>query len=173
MFGIEDYKQCRKCNHRGRLDESFCGKCGGELQLFKPLPYSGEDDTRGIYRVTIVVEREFRNQDHAEEAAGKSELGEDEGRFYDIPGRIIKTELVRSTVTPETHPYVCGYCRDEGETRYYREHPPITDNPETRCNGCSKTAWEPRGHPDGEGGRCTTALKDDECPSCGYQPGDA
>jgi hypothetical protein len=173
MFGISEYKKCRKCDHRGKLDENFCVQCGTALDLFKPLPYSGEADTRGVYRITIIVEREFRNKDHAEEAAGKSCLGEDGGRFWDIPGKIIKSELVRSTVPPETHPYICGYCRDESPDAYQREHPPVTNNIETRCCDCGNTAWEPRGHPDGEGGRCIVALDGDECPRCGYQPGDA
>lgn len=150
-MGILDVKNmvCEKCSHRGRgnWDDQFCSKCGGTLKKFESLPYVGEDPTKGIYRITIVVEQEFRNSGHAQETAEKSELGEDEGYFRDCDGvggeKPIKWEFIRSTVTAETHPYECKTCKT-GTNEYLQANPPVAKTIEGRCDYCDQQDWVER-----------------------------
>lgn len=140
----DTYKQCAKCQqrptHAGWWHDKFCSKCGGERENITPIPYTGEPDTKGIYRIVIDVEYEFRNIVHAQESAGKSMLGEKEIKFIDIKRDAVQVSLSLSTVTPATHPYVCRYCRDE----YHRAHPDVSPTTEGRCEVCNKQDWVKR-----------------------------
>lgn len=147
-WSLSSYNRCTKCHERGQFDAKFCAQCGGEMEQHQPLPYTSEGPKKGIYRITIVVEREFRNDDHAEECAHKSTLGEEECYFRDmtpdsrIDGAVpVKLEFVRSTVTPETHPYVCRFCRDESTSEHDRSNPPVSATTEGRCEWCDNQDW--------------------------------
>jgi len=146
MSVIDAYTQCSsaKCHFRGSWKDNFCGKCGSKMEQVTPLPYIGEDAGQGIYRITIVVEREFRNIDHAQEVSGKSCLGEDEGYFRDcekVDGKApVTLEFIRSTVTKKTHPYECNSCVADGSLPA-----PVSKITEGRCEYCDKQDWTLRG----------------------------
>ena len=94
----------------------------------KKPPFVGESIDRGIYRVTYApVEAEFDHSDSAEDAACHACWNTDS----ELP--IFEVEKVRSTVTKETHPWICGSCE-----RY------VTDNLHGRCGNCSETNWADR-----------------------------
>lgn len=144
-MGILDVRNmiCEKCSHKGCWDELFCSKCGGTLKKHVPLPYTGENPNKGIYRITIDVECEFDHEDRAQECAEKSELGEEEGSFRDMKGvngeKPVKWVFVRSTVTPKTHPYECKSCIDSGALPA-----PVSKIKEGRCEWCDQQDWVER-----------------------------
>jgi len=154
---IQAYKQCEKCSFRGGWEDKFCNQCGSKMQEIRPLPFVGDSQTRGIYRVTICIEREFDSEDEAEEAASRSYLN-DEIRFCRCdpnsrkPGlKPIQVALVRSTVTLKTHPYVCRFCRDNEEEILEADLlggpallPPVSHTTEGRCNHCDMQDWVSR-----------------------------
>lgn len=137
-------KQCSKCSHQGEWSDKFCRQCGGGMQEVRQLPYVGENPKKGIYRITITIEREFRHQDHADECAGKSMLGEDEVRFADCDVNDIKVKFLRTTVGRETHPWECRSCRDEANNAHDRKNPYVSHTDQGRCEGCGHQDWVKR-----------------------------
>lgn len=92
------------------------------------MKYVGEDIDKGVYRITFPpVEDEFNHLDSARDAARHSGWGEDQ-EFSDYT-----VEKVKSTVTPDLYPYVCGGCAGFVHT----------DN-SGACEGCGSTDWKAR-----------------------------
>jgi hypothetical protein len=114
------------------------------MEIVEPLPYVGESPFKGVYRIAIILEREFSSKEYAEECAQKSTLGEEECRFIDCDSSTVNVEFVRSTVTPETHPYICRYCRDESDNHYDSANPPVSHTTEGRCEYCDQQDWTKR-----------------------------
>ena len=120
---------CKNCdNHHLPSDAKFCPQCGTEYTREDKLPYIGECPEKGVFRITFApVEGEFDHEDEANDAARHSHWNTDD-EFGDYT-----LEKLRSTVTPETHPYICGECRD-----YVAEHT------EGKCSGCGAKKWRKR-----------------------------
>ena len=118
---------CSKCGESNRDDSAnFCPKCGTAYPPEEKLPHIGEYKDTGIYRITFSpVESEFADVESAEEEARHSGWGRD-GESFDN----FKVKFLKSTVTTETHPYICGEC---GEY--------MTKDINGKCNGCDSTNW--------------------------------
>jgi hypothetical protein len=97
-----------------------------EADAPKP-PYVGASLDKGIFRIVFApVEAEFSCDDAAHDAARHSCWNND-SEFGDY-----KLEKVRSTVTQETHPYICacGEC--------------VSPTTEGRCEYCGEVNWKKR-----------------------------
>lgn len=137
-----NFKQCA-LYHRGETADNFCRICGGPMQTISQLPFVGENPTKGTYQITIVANYEFRNQDAAEEAAGKSILGEVEVRFYDLIEKSkgkLEVKFIESTVTKKTHPFVCGTCQ-KSENTYISKNPYVSHTDQGICENCGEQNW--------------------------------
>lgn len=130
--------RCSGCDKLATQEDKFCNLCGKPIQHIQRLPYVGASPDKGVYRITLVAEDEFRSKVHAEEVAGRSTLYEGDGKIISR-----KIEFVRTTVGPDTHPFVCSHCRDQGD-RYMRQHPPVSHTDQGRCEYCSQQSWERR-----------------------------
>ncbi len=120
---------CIKCGQNNRDDSAnFCPSCGTAYPLDQKKPYVGVFKKRGNFRITFdPVVGEFDHEDEAIDAARHSSWNED-SEFGEY-----KVEILESTVTPDTHPYICGECGDY-----------VTDNPSGKCSGCNSTNWVKR-----------------------------
>ncbi len=120
--------RCTLCSSFTSVYRSHCSSCGIPIPEDVRPPLIGESSDRGVFRITFTpVEREFDSEDEVRDEARHSCFGED-GEFegYEI-------KKVRSTVTPETHPYICGACRNV-----------VAEHAEGRCADCGKHNWERR-----------------------------
>lgn len=124
---------CKNCDKStSDTGASFCSGCGTPYTEEEKFLYIGTQATRGIYRVTFPPqEGEFDHEDHVNDAIRHSAWNEDR-EFEGEP----KVEFVRSTVTPETHPYECGVCKadDSGENI-------VSVTNEGRCENCGEVNW--------------------------------
>ncbi|HSI21358.1 MAG TPA: zinc-ribbon domain-containing protein [Verrucomicrobiae bacterium] len=121
-------KVCENCRTQAEDTASFCSRCGQQLPHEPELPFVGVRDDTGIYRITYApVEEEFQGKDAAEDAARHSAWNNDTSfEEYTV-------ELVRSTVTVETHPFVCGTCSDY-----------VSPTDKGKCNQCGEINWVKR-----------------------------
>lgn len=118
--------KCLRCGNRSDgKTANFCSQCGIKYPEESDLPFIGVHKERGIFRITFApVEDEFDHQDGAEDAARHSGWNEDnEFKHY-------KVEFVRSTVTAETHPFICGSCGLM-----------VVEHTEGKCENCGETNW--------------------------------
>ena len=142
MFGVDAYKRCKKCQERAKdWDDIFCRKCGGEIEQVRLAPHVGVSPSSGTYRITIVAEYDFRSDDHANEAAYKSRLGEEDVRFSELDARINYVKI--KGPTKKSHPYKCKDC-DSGEGHSYNCEGIWSDTTEGRCECCGCEEWVKR-----------------------------
>jgi len=120
---------CQKCSQEiTNTEAKFCGNCGAELTAEARLPHIGKSRESGMFRITFPpVEVEADHRDAAEEIARRSAFGED-GEFpsYDI-------HFVHSTVTRDTHPFICNNCRNM-----------VTEDDNGKCEDCGANNWVKR-----------------------------
>ena len=108
---------------------NFCSSCGAAYSNEEKLPYMGASPTRGIYRITFPAqEEEFDHKDEVWDAIRHSTWNED----YPFEGTPT-VEFIRSTVTPETHPFECGSCNII-----------VAETNTGRCTNCGEVRWERR-----------------------------
>ena len=121
--------ECPVCGHvSDGLTAKFCSECGTKYLDGRTLPYIGASKHQGIFRITFApVESEFTHEDAARDAARHSVWNED----HEL--RVHTIEFIRSTVTAETHPFICGEC---GGT--------VAEHTAGRCEYCGKNNWIPR-----------------------------
>jgi len=123
---MSDSWQCPGCNTY--TSGNFCSSCGTAQPEEMKVPTIGESLDKGVFRIVFEpVEEEFDCEDEVNDAARHSCWNEDST----FDGYTV--EKVRSTVTPETHPYICGACRDV-----------VAEHTEGRCVDCNKQQWERR-----------------------------
>jgi len=118
--------RCEKC--QTYYEGNFCNNCGEKTPEEEKIPFIGEHRDKGVYQVTFApVENEFEDMDQVYSAARHSAWNEDsEFEEYDV-------KKIRSTVTRETHPYICNNCRQY-----------VTDTLNGRCNSCGADEWVER-----------------------------
>ena len=116
---------CSKCEKRISLEGAqFCPHCGSPQEVEKQLPYVGERIDKAVYRLTFApVEGEFDNEDSAWEAVRHSSWDKDR-EFGECT-----VDCMRSLVSPETHPLICGSC---GRV--------VSNTAEGRCMGCGEVS---------------------------------
>jgi len=126
--------ECSNCNSHSGVGSKFCNKCGTPFSTEQELPYVGVSKTRGIFRVTFAPqEREFNNEDAVADAVRHSYWNQD----TEFKG-VETIEFVRSTVTPETHPFECATClNDEGNET-------VSESEGGRCENCGEVNWQRR-----------------------------
>jgi len=117
---------CPMCD-RNQNTGKHCQECGCALMLEKPLPYIGIGIDIARYRVTCIIEKEFRNVDHVQEAIRHSAFDED-GQFDDA-----RIEKLESIATIEKYPYICGNCQNT-----------VSEHTKGLCQGCGKQEWTER-----------------------------
>lgn len=133
-------KYCPRCNPE-RLNyaikdtqDKYCGTCGAAFQnTAPPKKYIGVSQSRGLYRITCILEKEFRSDDHVLEDSRDSRFGEDGEEFENK-----KIELVGLTATAETHPYICGYCPIAPNGPYL---PLVSETTDGICENCDGQQW--------------------------------
>lgn len=124
--------KCQYCGHQPKESSAlFCSQCGSNFFGQMPGPYVGEDIDRGIYRVHFQLEDEFDNESSAYSAITSHKYWAERA----IKGKPeeFRAELIQSTVTKKTHPYVCGNC--------YRH---VSKQKKGRCKLCSHEEWKKR-----------------------------
>lgn len=110
---------------------AFCPFCGAEQPREPELPWTGDCPDKGIYRISFEpVFGEFSDSDAAGKAARHSAWGED--RSFDG----VTVEKMRSTVGPETHPFVCA------NPNCYDGY--VSETDQGRCRSCGGTEWKRR-----------------------------
>lgn len=118
--------ECQVChNNSDGLTAKFCSQCGTKYPRKKDLPYIGTSKNKGIFQITFApVEDEFADKDAAEDAARHSVWSKDR------PLTAYTVECIRSTVTAETHPFICGEC---GRI--------VAERTTGKCENCGRTDW--------------------------------
>lgn len=111
--------KCPECNLKTRGSGiNFCSRCGHQFSNTKKGISIGDSTSKGVYRKKYTLIKEF---DSRNDAYSLEEFLE-----YDH----IEVKLVRSTVTKNSHPYICGFC--------YRS---VTKFTKGNCRICNSRKW--------------------------------